>query len=61
MNNKNLLDDLTQDFGGKWGAGLGTFMTLFGVLTGGVGFVIAGPILILVAALLAVAGWFTKK
>ena len=54
---KNWQENLAQDFGGFVP---GAMMTFFGALVGSAAFLVVGPILILIAAVLAIVK-FTKK
>lgn len=62
MNSKKhqWLDELTRDSGWR-GVGYGTVVTLFGAFMAYPAFLFAGPILIVVAAILGVVGWFRNR
>ncbi len=55
------LEMATADFGGWWGFVLGTLILLIGAVQGFVVFLVAGPILLIGAVLVAVVGWFKNK
>ena len=61
-NNRNQwVDDLVRESGGWGGAGIGAAITIFGAFKGFALYMIVGPIFILIAALLAIVGWFRNR